>query len=206
MVTMTDWRPTWGDPAKRAGFYTLVGPWRVEVLFPRDPDSPTGSGPAELHITLDQEADPRDGRRGITTGTLRDIPLTAVMEKMQRIRAMTLPTLADLPGSPREKAAITAMEHIREEITNRPSPGRAGRPELFYARVALAYSYRSVIASDPIAWLARQTGVEPRTAENWVRQARQRDMLTEPRPGVAGGQVTEKATNILNEQEPPTNG
>lgn len=145
-------------------------------------------------------ADPAQAKRGITTGTLRDIPLKAVTEKIAQLRMAEPPRGPSLyPGQERDTAE--AVARIRQEVTSRPQPGRTGRPDAFYASVAVAYANWATIAPDPIRWLAQQTGADERTAENWVRQARDRRMLTPPRPGVAGGQPTDTAIRLLN--QPP---
>lgn len=195
---MTDWTPTGDDPATGSTLTTHVGPWRVTVRFP--PDSPAGRGPTELHITLDGTADPQQARRGITTGTLRDIPLKAATEKITHAREVVTHNRTNF-YSGHEQDTSRAVQLIRQEVTDRPQPGRAGRPEAFYASIAVAYAHRAAVAPDPIRWLAQQAGADERTAENWVRQARARGMLTPPRPGVAGGQPTDTATRLLN--QPP---
>ncbi|MER6175493.1 hypothetical protein [Streptosporangium sp. NPDC001681] len=91
-----------------------------------------------------------------------------------------------------------AIKRIKLMVEEQPRPGGAGRPDRFFALVARAYANHARYGKgSPIPWLAEQTGADRRTAENWVRQARKRGLLTDPTPGVGGGELTEKAKGLL---------
>jgi hypothetical protein len=84
-------------------------------------------------------------------------------------------------------------------------PGRRGHPDLYYAEMAAAY-VRSVERGSlrPVedvakAWGGGYSATYIRSA---LHIARQRDLLTKVRRGVAGGALTAKATAILGRNTP----
>ncbi|MFD8532117.1 hypothetical protein ACFV0L_32355 [Streptosporangium canum] len=177
-------RPTFTKTAE-------VGGWRVQAVW-RD----GSAGPVELHITAKPDANSRDVQGGITTGTLRAIPLPEMTEEARQPWPMIESATRSL--TTHAQTADKAVELIRSTVEAEPRPGRSGRPDLFYALVAYAYFAYSRLGTNAIRRLAEATGVERRTAENWVNHARdKRGMLTDPPSGKAGGELTEKAKQLL---------
>ncbi|MFI9598173.1 hypothetical protein [Nonomuraea sp. NPDC052265] len=170
-----------------------VNGWKVVAVWRND--SP---GPVELHITPGDETDPQE-LAGITTGTLRSIPLTEITREAREVWEAT----ANMRGLGRSTA--TVLRAVKDAIETEPRPGRAGRPDAFYVAIAFLYVVFSLQGHKAIQRLAEACGVERRTAENWVNHARdKRGMLTASLPGKAGGQLTPKAQALLadaNEEE-----
>lgn len=98
-----------------------------------------------------------------------------------------------------------AVEHLGERwgAVETPRPGQRGRPELFYAKVALDYVRARQKAPDtPIRAMveaARAAG-EHATEDELrarLRRARARKLLTAAPRGKAGGELTPKARKLL---------
>lgn len=88
-------------------------------------------------------------------------------------------------------------------------PGRAGRPDEFYARWAEAYvdllakgsrsPIKDLAAHPPvkIEWFDPSRAAESRaTVGAIIQEARQRKLLTKPPPGKAGGELTTKGARL----------
>jgi hypothetical protein len=89
-------------------------------------------------------------------------------------------------------------------------PGRRGRSDLFYAQLAQRYVETAKTSSSPVADLAKALSTRRRTIDrDWVsdqiRVARRRGLLSDPPRGRAGGQLTERALELLKRGEPPQN-
>lgn len=89
-----------------------------------------------------------------------------------------------------------------EWMTKAPRPGRAGRDSRFYARKAEQY----VAACDadpkrPVAYLIERS--DEYLTEGQVRwylsEARRRGLLTKPKPGHAGGELTVEGRQLLDD-------
>lgn len=82
-------------------------------------------------------------------------------------------------------------------------PGRAGRPDVFYAAHAERYVAALEVAPDrPIKHLIQAAKNEGRWETEgqwraWLNRARMRDLLTDAPPGKAGGELTPRATALL---------
>lgn len=76
-----------------------------------------------------------------------------------------------------------------------PNPGRRGRSDLHYARLAAEY-VALVRKNDqaPIKTLSERNGRDMTWA---IHEARSRELLTRPPPGRAGGELTEYAKKLL---------
>jgi hypothetical protein len=164
-----------------------VGAWLVRCEWPPG----HRGGPTKVTIEPHPDGNPEEIARGITTGTLRKIPLAQTIDFVNR--AMDVSAQAYASGRTVERA----IEMIKSMVEANPRPGSRGRPDLFYALVATTYVHRLLTAESPVNWLAKETDTDRRTAENWLRLARKHGMLTDPIPGVAGGELTDKATTLL---------
>jgi hypothetical protein len=95
-----------------------------------------------------------------------------------------------------------AQAHLGEQWTLKvPIPGRPGRDDLFYAQWAQRY-VRALQAAphSPIAHLVATSDNPGTTSDEIrarVRRARERELLTPAPKGRAGGELTDKATELL---------
>jgi hypothetical protein len=77
-------------------------------------------------------------------------------------------------------------------------PGRSGRPEEFWAKIAEAYvSALQGGSRTPIRDLAEQFGCSPPRMRDLVFQARNKKFLTESTSGRSGGDLTHQARRVL---------
>ncbi|GAA3171535.1 hypothetical protein [Nonomuraea roseoviolacea] len=167
---------------------TEVGPWLVTYAWT---DDASQGGPMELSIRPRPDADPAELARGITTSTLRAIPLANVIEARKKAQAT---------NQQRHNFVLhAATREIRRMVEEDPRPGSRGRPDLFYVMVAFAYAIQALRSKSPVNALAQATGADRRTAENWIRLARERGMISAPTPGMPGGKWTPKAEQVLTE-------
>jgi hypothetical protein len=77
-----------------------------------------------------------------------------------------------------------------------PRPGPKGRDDSDYALIARAYT-EHLGDRRPIHALAQTLHLSIPQARNLVYEARKRDLLTPASPGSAGGELTPKATRLL---------
>lgn len=75
-------------------------------------------------------------------------------------------------------------------------PGRAGRSDVEYARLALLY-VDLLDHPTPAKELARREYLSPSQVRNLLVVARRRHLLTDPPVGRAGGELTDKARRLL---------
>lgn len=97
-----------------------------------------------------------------------------------------------LPGGERYAASLA-------DFAERPRTGPAGRSDQSYA--ALAALYVQVIAEGaerPIGAVAGRLGLAQKTVQNHLYKARERGLLTSLGRGKAGGQLTDKAKEMLS--------
>jgi hypothetical protein len=85
-----------------------------------------------------------------------------------------------------------------EEFARNPRPGRRGRPDAFYARLAAQYVELLKTSSTPTKDLAETRNYSPSSTRDFLNQARTRGLLTRSAKGRAGGELTEKARELLN--------
>lgn len=170
--------------------------WHVEMWW--SPGSQ--GGPTEMRIRTDH---PDLIARGITTGTLRSIPLTMITEELRDDLARLSNQAADMASATIDKATA----YITATMAADPRPGRRGRPDRFHAAVALLYAwYADSRHHNPVGRLAEACGVDRRTASSWVRLARQNGMLTPASERLPGGQPTAKAVAALVNTTPQEEG
>ena len=84
------------------------------------------------------------------------------------------------------------------EFARRPRPGRSGRPDIFYARLAAEYIELLRTGSTPTKDLAEKHHYSPASMRDYLNKARSRGLLTRPQRGRAGGELTDKARRLLN--------
>jgi hypothetical protein len=85
-----------------------------------------------------------------------------------------------------------------EEFARNPRPGRRGRPDAFYARLAAQYVDLLRTSSTPTKDLAELRNYSASSTRDFLNQARKRGLLTPSSVGRAGGELTEKARELIN--------
>lgn len=163
-----------------------LGAFEVVMWWPR---GATG-GPHELVIRPREDADPREVERGITTGTLRNVPLIEQTEAVRELLRKVEATVGDAEVN-------ESIRRIRKTIEDMPNPGRAGRPNEFYLWVSLVYAHLAKWGDKPIQELADKVGVSAASVKTWVRAARNAGMLSEASESRPGGQLTPRARRLL---------
>jgi hypothetical protein len=123
----------------------------------------------------------------VSARMMRTLPITA-MERVVRERARwsALPGVAE---------AFTFGEDLGPWSATRP--GRKGRGDTEYARVARRYVELLGTHEQPTVVLADELALSSTQARSVLAQARARGLLTEAPKGRAGGQLTAKAIELL---------
>jgi hypothetical protein len=85
------------------------------------------------------------------------------------------------------------------------APGRAGRPEIYYAELARDYVHaREVGPRNPIALLSDTRGIKRDQVRDMVRRARELGLLTVGLHGRPSGVLTDKAKQLLRSSRKAT--
>ncbi len=121
-------------------------------------------------------------------------PLTTAVYRM--VRLSTLERRAKDWLSIREQIGLVIEADEAEFLQNR-RPGKTGRPDAFYARIALRYLELVRVGSSPTKALAEERHISQSSARDLVHEARSRGLLTSTGRGQAGGQLTKKARDLL---------
>jgi hypothetical protein len=152
-----------------------VGSWLVLAVL-GDPH------PGALAVLPAPDGDEQEVRRGITTGTLRAVPMSEII------------------ADGRDSGSLAEAEYGRRALARLGSAG-AERDDLYFALVADAYAQATALGDKrPIRTLALVAGVKPDTMRIHVREARSRGLLTGAQ-GRAEGELTEHAKQLLGEAE-----
>ncbi len=177
-------------------------------------------------LLLDEVAVHRAATRGsaISSAAMRAVLLSDIEASTGRIAQELQARAAEAlpPGMTREKFRIktkdrasfdlTDEERVMDSALTQAWVGRlvskatipGGRPngDEDYARWAQGYVQALVEAPrSPIAALAERTKRARSHVRNYIHEARVRGLLTESRAGKAGGQLTERAVQILSRSE-----
>lgn len=142
---------------------------------------PNGRPDPAMPTTQDVSSSaPPDAPAAVTARLLRDVPFGDIIEQIRRNVRAQVPTFA--PG----------IEH---------QPGRRRQPDEFYAAVAAAYVQALEAGSrSPARDIADARSYSRSMVNNWIHEARRRDLLTEAPPGRAGGELTERARALLAQE------
>ena len=92
--------------------------------------------------------------------------------------------------------------HVADALKEPRRPGRRGRSNEFFA--AFAAEYIELIhqgSKRPVQELAERRNLSADYVRDVLNQARNRGLLTRPRNGCAGGQLTGKALALLRERD-----
>lgn len=83
-----------------------------------------------------------------------------------------------------------------------PRPGRTGHTDTYYAQIAALYADRVARrVTSPHKDIAKHLHVTPEYVRDLVHDARKRGMLTPAARGRAAGELTQKAMDLLNEED-----
>lgn len=109
-------------------------------------------------------------------------------------------------GFLRATGGMRSAEHIADHwgrtFSDRPRPGRAGRDDLPYAEMAALYVEKQrTNAKTALKDLASEKAYSESRVRNILFTARQRELLTAAPAGKAGGELTDKALDILRHEE-----
>lgn len=119
---------------------------------------------------------------GLTHELVRAIKLNDLRE--QATARLRTPTVAGYLGI--DPSRVQKQKH----------PGRPGRTDLDYARLALKYA-QLADGPTPVKVLSEQEHLASATVRSLINEARNRGLLTRSEPGRAGGKLTNKAMWIL---------
>ncbi|MGD0313173.1 MAG: hypothetical protein ABSC90_12005 [Acidimicrobiales bacterium] len=92
-----------------------------------------------------------------------------------------------------------AIETDESEFLQNRRPGKVGRSDAFYARIAYRYLELVRAGSSPTKALAAERHISQSSARDLVHEARVRGLMTSMGRGQAGGQLTAKARKLLEE-------
>lgn len=151
-----------------------VGAWKAVAWWPPG----VRGGPHELRLIPDENADPADVARGISTNTLVTVPLAKMTTEHSDLAPQT------------DEALVTLR------ALDQGGRGRMRSP-LWHALIAEEYT-RLVASGErkPVQAIAVRTGRSSDAVREWVRKARQLGFLT-AEPGKASGKLTDKARALL---------
>lgn len=125
--------------------------------------------------------------------------LTLSPEALRRVRLTGLRSqAAKKAGHPLIKWLAGIDPDAEEPWLADPRPGRRGREDSDYAIWASRYVDALKETSHPIKKLRIEHGFTDATIRTILSVARNRGLLTKSPKGLAGGELTKKATNILN--------
>lgn len=147
----------------------------------------------------DWTPDPPAG--GLTSRALRGVHLGRALELAYEALGEFFERERNLPRDLPTEFAADAVAVPRR-------PGSKGRDDQFYAVVASMYvdalergSRKPVVDAAAALSKARRGTYEPTYVRDLLHVARQRGLLTRPPKGRAGGQLTDKARQVLDQEE-----
>lgn len=148
---------------------------------------------------------PEIGEWSRSRAALADLPAGLTARLVQRIRFGELNELMrrELESHrSRERPRASRFGFDLEQATRRP--GRKGRPDLDFARIAARYADKVRKGSSrPNVELAEELGLTPQQVRDRIHEARVRDLLTDVRQGAVGGDLTTEAKQLLRNSRRP---
>lgn len=175
-----------GMDADETGFEITQhqGAWDIRMWWP---SGPVTGGPQRIMIEKAQDAPARDVARGISTTVLRRLDLTEAVQTAQKA-APSLEEGAREITQTIEEAAKTAGRLLALEGVSAP----------YLVMLSAVYvQMASTGASRPVDWLAGLIERRPETVRDHLKKAR-RDGYLSSLAGKAGGELTDKATAVLD--------
>ena len=153
--------------------------WRVRVV-----PVTTDHGVELASLTLSPTGDLPPG--GITRDVVRAVSVAELVVAVRRAAEQW-----QAFGFPPPEVDAYAMSR---------RPGPRGRDDLHYARWAALYVAALARSTTPVAKLAGQHNISTSRIRNILHAARRRGLLTEAPPGRPGGELTERARQLLAEK------
>lgn len=128
-----------------------------------------------------------------------EVPVFLAIGKDGSVTPIPDPGMADVAQD--WPALRQRMRKLAADFADRPRPGAAGRGDDRYAAVAQMYvELLDAGEQHPVKVLAGQLLLGDKTVRNLLYKARERGLLTSAGRGQAGGQLTDKAKEILDGQ------
>lgn len=152
----------------------------------------------------------RDSAKEVTARSLRAIPFGKVMAEARRRLPMRLRSMTRHPafGGEMDDEELAGWVHQVDRwegaFRETPRPGRAGRPLVEYARIAADYVALSG-SGTATRDLAEKRGYSTRQVRAWLTRARDEGLLTRAPRGRSGGELTEKALELLKGEDDGSN-
>jgi hypothetical protein len=122
------------------------------------------------------------------------VPPAGITTRMLR-QIHTGDLLAGLRVASRQAVALAGVPDLA--VSHRA--GRRGKDDLYYARWAAEYADALTRSGNPVAELAARNHLSASQVRNLVYACRKRGMLTAAPPGRAGGELTARAIELLQE-------
>ncbi|WAL94530.1 hypothetical protein [Streptomyces sp. Je 1-369] len=160
------------------------GAWDIRMWWP---SGPVTGGPQRITIEEAEDAPARDVARGISTTVLRRLDLAGAL-KAAHEAAPSLEDKAREISEAIEAAAKTAGHLLAAEGVSAP----------YLVILSATYIQMANIgARRPVDWLAELIERRPETVRDHLKKAR-RDGYLSSLAGKAGGELTDKATAVLD--------
>lgn len=180
--------------------YTDAGTVRAEVVWFRAP---------ELTFNLEVSGDgrvlefrARAGAGGsISARRLRVAPIGEMQRAIRNYATSADEAFRedDPDDETSTDARATMLRKLAQDFLDRGRPGAAGRGDAQYAAIAAGYvGMLDAGEAHPVAALAADLSLSEKTIRNYLFKARERGLLTSLGRGKAGGQLTNKAKEILD--------
>ena len=147
------------------------------------------AGPQLIGLSFRPWSDRRQPPPILTTVMCRKAPIDLLYERVRFFVA-------------NHQALSLDLDVDVQEFSRHPRPGRGGRPDVFYARLAAQYVEVLTMSSSPTRDLAERIGFSASSTRDFLHQARLRGLLTKSVRGIAGGELTEKAIRLLRADGP----
>lgn len=156
--------------------------WAITAFFE------VQSGGAVLSGLLVRPAGGWSPPGGLTSDIVRGINLSTLRKRsLRRVRYLETPPYL----------GVDLVSHSDRRPGERKRPGRRGRTDLDYARLASRY-VDLLDDPTPIKLMASQDDLSEITIRGLLYEARKRGLLTSATPGQAGGKLTDKAVRLLS--------
>ncbi|MBY6304533.1 hypothetical protein [Streptomyces clavuligerus] len=159
------------------------GAWTIRLWWP---SGPVTGGPQRVTIETAEDAPARDVARGISTTVLRRLDLPGAIKMAEEHAPKGQEVMQELARAI-DRGAETAGVLLE----------RDGVSDAYLAVLASVYKAVSDTgAAAPVPWLARRVNRSTETVKGHLKQARRDGYLTTV-AGKAGGELTDKATEVL---------
>jgi hypothetical protein len=89
---------------------------------------------------------------------------------------------------------------VGKALAAQPHPGPRGFPDKHYAVIAADYVDRVVIRGEPLARFAKRHHMSAARIRNILTTARDKELLSKAPPGRVGGELTDKARQLLEHE------